>query len=93
MLDILRLTAAIAICYRGFLSEYEYLGPNIKRLMTELPGRKGIVVGKAHLEAVEKALENEEFVQPERWEDFIEKFDPVRKGAIQITRQLMSINA
>ncbi|OGK62059.1 hypothetical protein A2334_04295 [Candidatus Roizmanbacteria bacterium RIFOXYB2_FULL_38_10] len=93
LLDILRLTAAIAICYRGFLSEYEYLGPNIKRLMTELPGRKGIVVGKAHLEAVEKALENEEFVQPERWEDFIEKFDPVRKGAIQITRQLMSINA
>lgn len=89
---ILQAAASFAIIYRGFLSEYEYIGPNIKRLMNELPGRKAIVIGKMHLEAVEKALENEEFTKPPEWTDFIKSLDATRFQIIDITRRLMELN-
>lgn len=87
--DILRATSAFAITFRGFLSEYEYIGPNIKILMQELSGRKGIVIGKMHLEAVEKAVENEEFIRPPNWDTFINSLSNDRRNIVKISRGLM----
>lgn len=89
---ILQAAASFAIIYRGFLSEYEYIGPTIKHLMKELPGRKAIVIGKMHLEAVEKALENEEFVEPPEWATFIKSLDATRFQIVEVTRKLMELN-
>jgi hypothetical protein len=89
--SIVQASAHMAIVYMGFLREYEYIGPNIKRYMADLPGKKGIMIGRAHLEAVEKAVENEDFIQPDRWIDFIERIEPMRKNMIVMTRALMTL--
>jgi len=58
--------------YQESVRDYEIFFPESKRLCQELSGRKVIIVGDDHVEAIRRSLVGEKMERPDNWAEYFE---------------------
>ncbi len=72
----------VADWYIKRLRDYEFLGPKIRHISQNLPGKMGVFVGPSSAEYLAKFLRNQ-LEPPKNWNDFVEGLEPKYRDPIK----------
>lgn len=69
--------------YVALLRDYEALCPRSKELVSQLTGRKGIIVGAKHVRNIARNLNGEVIEKPPQWQDYVAQQEPKYRDAFR----------
>lgn len=78
--------------YFGRLRDYELICPNALDFVTNLKGRKTMIIGSNHIPLIDKVLEGETLSVPEDWPSLVDGLPMIYNQPVATLRRMMEIS-